>query len=136
MTLNKYIFACQKETDLAEATKANKDPPASYRETLTGGNADKGSDVFHNHQGAQCTRCHTIWEWGGDAGPVLKGVGERLSRQQILESLVVPSAAYSPGYGVFSLEMRDGEAVAGIVASEDETILKIKIGKWSSFTLS
>ncbi len=112
-----------------QSAKPADDPLSPFREALAGGNADKGRDIFFSHEAAQCVRCHTVYEWGGDAGPHLDGVGERLSAEQLLESLIVPSAAFALNYGMVALEMKGGEELAGIVESETETVLKLKIDK-------
>ena len=54
----------------------------------------------------ELTRCHTLG--GGSAGdasgievgPPLRGIGSELSREQLLEALVDPSARIAPGFGV------------------------------------
>ena len=105
------------------------DPLAKYRSALIGGDANKGRRIFYRNEAAQCVRCHSIFEWGGDAGPGLMGVGERLSPEKILESMVLPSAVLAPGYGVVSLELNNDKIVAGVVSEEDETSITLKIGK-------
>lgn len=109
--------------------KSSDDPLALYREALFGGNPRKGGNLFYRHEGAQCVRCHTIWEYGGDAGPVLSGVASRLSREELLLSMVEPSAQFSAGYAVVTLELKDGETVAGIVQEESDTQIIVKAGK-------
>ncbi len=112
------------------------DPLAEFQSTLSGGDAVKGQRIFSRHEGAQCTRCHSIWEWGGDAGPNLMGVGDRLIKEKILESLIMPSAVLAPGYEVTSVTLKDETVVAGIVAEETEAELKIKVGKDNVKTVS
>lgn len=118
-----------KKLDAYQKAKPADDPLAAFEETLAGGRPEMGRELFRNHAGGQCVRCHTIYEWGGDAGPGLDNVGSRLTKKEILAALIEPSAAFAKGYGVVSLEMKDGESVAGIVEDENETTLKVKIGK-------
>ncbi len=96
---------------------------------MIGGNAGRGNQIFYNNEAAQCVRCHAIFEVGGNAGPGLLGVGERLSREQLLESMVAPSASYAAGYGVVILEMKDGSTASGIVMNEDDEYITLKVGK-------
>lgn len=112
-----------------QAAKPKDDSLALYRETLAGGNQWRGREVFYNHEAAQCVRCHAVFELGGNAGPGLAGVGDRLSAEKLLESLVHPSAELAMGYGVVILEMKDGETVSGIVMEETPEHLSLKIGK-------
>ncbi len=109
--------------------KSTNDPLALFRETLAGGDKDKGRNVFYRHEAAQCVRCHAVFEYGGNAGPGLAGVGDRLSKEEILESLINPSAVLADGYGVASLTLKDGSIVSGIIAEETGDFIKVKIGK-------
>jgi putative heme-binding domain-containing protein len=79
---------------------------ASYAGSLLGGDANKGRDVFFNNQNAQCMKCHAYDDRGGNAGPRLNGIANRISRQQMLEALITPSARLSPGYGMVTLELK------------------------------
>jgi quinoprotein glucose dehydrogenase len=72
---------------------------AAYADALYGGDAGRGRRIFFANQSAQCIRCHAIDDRGGNAGPPLDGVARRLSRQQLLEALINPSARIAPGYG-------------------------------------
>ena len=118
-----------KKLEVYQSSKPKNELLAAFRETLAGGNVDRGHDLFYNHEGAQCVRCHTIYEWGGDAGPGLENVGKRLTKEELLADLIEPSAAFANGYGVVSLEMKDGSSVAGIVEEENDSVIKLKIGK-------
>ena len=112
-----------------QAAKPQDDPLARYRETLAGGDARSGARLFYSHEAAQCVRCHSIFEMGGNAGPGLAGVGSRLTDEQILQSIVDPSAVLAPGYGMVVLQMQDQESITGIVLEESEEQLRLKIGK-------
>lgn len=82
------------------ATKsATNDPVAAYSEALRGGNAARGRLIVLRHQGAQCLRCHAIASRGSEVGPNLRTIGATLTREQLLEALVAPSARIAPGYG-------------------------------------
>src|SRR5690606_39419521 len=54
------------------------------------GDAERGERVFWNHETAVCTRCHALKDSGGNAGPALDHVGSTLTREQLLEALVLP----------------------------------------------
>jgi quinoprotein glucose dehydrogenase len=73
-------------------------------------------------------KCHAYDDKGGNAGPRLNGIATKISRQQILEALIAPSARLSPGYGMVSLELRDGKKLFGTVEKENETSITLKIG--------
>ncbi len=109
--------------------KVKNDPLTAYAETLAGGDKRRGQNIFYRNEAAQCVRCHAIFEWGGDAGPVLAGIGSKRTPKELLESIIEPSAKYSPGYGVVILTLKDGTNTGGIVMEETETDIKLKIGK-------
>ena len=101
---------------------------AAFAGALFGGNPDRGSRVFYSNQSAQCIRCHSYGDYGGNAGPRLNGVANKLSREQLLEALIDPSARLAPGYGMITLELKDGNKISGILQEETSQGLKLKIG--------
>ena len=101
---------------------------AAYEGALAGGDEEKGRRIFFRHQSAQCMRCHAFNDFGGNAGPRLNGVAARLTKQQILESLITPSARLAPGFGNVTLELKGGKKVSGILQEEKSTGLLVKAG--------
>ncbi|QCR22735.1 HEAT repeat domain-containing protein [Pontibacter sp. SGAir0037] len=101
---------------------------ASFEGSLFGGDALRGRKIFFSHQTAQCIRCHSYDDMGGNAGPRLNGVSQRLERTQLLEALINPSARLAPGYGVVTLELKNGRSVSGVLQGEKENSLSLKIG--------
>jgi len=55
---------------------------------------------------------------GGEQGPDLSLVGKRLGRGKLMESIVNPSAEITPGYGLSTVVLKNGEAHSGRLASE------------------
>ena len=107
-------------------THSDKGIIAEYLECLEGGDPKKGQDVLVRNSAAQCLKCHAIRGYGGVAGPPLDGVGDRLDRHFLLESLIDPSAHLAAGYGVVTAILNNDQAVSGILESENETELIIK----------
>ncbi|MCK8494998.1 HEAT repeat domain-containing protein [Spirosoma sp. RP8] len=101
---------------------------ASYQASLFGGEPDKGRRIFFRHQTAQCIRCHSYDDLGGNAGPRLNGVASRLTREQLLEAVINPSARLAPGFGTAILDMKDGKTLSGIVQKETDSELVLKSG--------
>lgn len=110
-------------------SKPVTDPLAIYSESLSGGDAEAGQQVFYRNQAAQCARCHNAGRGGGDVGPVLDGIGALLSREELLQSLVDPGARLSPGYGMVTLTFGDGSTVTGTLMEEDEQFIVVKSGE-------
>lgn len=109
---------------------------ASYASSLLGGDPNRGKQIFFRNQNAQCMKCHSYDDRGGNAGPRLNGVGKRISREQILEALISPSARLSPGFGMVSLELKDGQKVTGVLQGESKTGLKVKVGLEADRTIA
>jgi quinoprotein glucose dehydrogenase len=99
-----------------------------YAGALYGGNPNRGARVFYGHQTAQCIRCHSYGDYGGNAGPRLNGIAARLSREQLLEALINPSARLAPGYGMVTVELTNGKKISGILQEEKPSALTLKIG--------
>ncbi|MEC7802718.1 MAG: HEAT repeat domain-containing protein [Verrucomicrobiota bacterium] len=106
------------------ATYAAGDPGRIHALSLQGGNPSSGELVFRN-QGA-CLQCHKIDGQGGEQGPELSLVGDRMEPSKLLESLVNPNAEISPGYGLSTISMTNGDALVGrILTEEDDAIVLI-----------
>lgn len=114
--------------ELYEQSKDQNNIVEQYKEALYGGNRREGYRIFYNHESAQCIRCHAVFEVGGNAGPGLAEVGNRLSREKLLESLLDPSAAYAPGYALVSITMKNGDSFAGTLQSENDAIIVLQSG--------
>jgi putative heme-binding domain-containing protein len=97
-----------------------------FKEALFGGNIQAGNFIFNRNQAAQCVRCHNVGGEGGIVGPSLKGIASRLTREQLLQALIEPSARIAPGYGTISLTLTDGQEVSGSVISETEQEIQLK----------
>ncbi len=98
-----------------------------FASSLFGGDKNEGKNIFNYNSVAQCVRCHTAGNAsdGGAVGPSLKKIATVLTREQILEALVNPSARLSPGYGSVSLKLTDGQEVFGTLAKETDIELII-----------
>ncbi len=100
--------------------KAGEEEWKMYAGALAQGNAIEGRSIYLENQTAQCIRCHAYDDMGGNAGPNLNGVAKRLSREELLVSLVDPSARIAPGFGQVSVNKKDGETITGTFISETE----------------
>ena len=110
------------EAKQVAATYAAGDAGRIHALSLFGGDPSSGELVFRN-QGA-CLQCHKIDGQGGEQGPELNLVGDRMEPSKLLESLVNPNAEISPGYGLSTVMMSSGDAMVGrILADEDNTLV-------------
>jgi quinoprotein glucose dehydrogenase len=109
-------------------SQAGAPPRATFAEALRGGSVARGRQVVFGNPSAQCTRCHTFGGAGPDVGPDLRGVGARLTREQLLEALVAPNARVAPGYGFVTLTLHGGETIAGQLLEESASNLLVQTG--------
>ena len=97
-----------------------------FKEALFGGSLTDGRNNFNYNSTIQCVRCHNVGGEGATVGPNLKGVASRLTREQLLQALIEPSARIAPGYGSTNFVLTDGQEVSGSVISETADEIQLK----------
>jgi quinoprotein glucose dehydrogenase len=100
---------------------------AAFQPTLLGGDAANGEKLFKEHAVAQCFRCHKVGGAGGEAGPDLTGYGKKRDRAYILESIIHPNAKIAEGFQMVMITPKQGDMVAGVVKSENDTELVLTV---------
>src|SRR5262249_24119455 len=108
-----------------EAKRPKNDHLAAYRETLQGGDAEAGRQVFLNKTDVACLRCHKINGQGGEVGTELTGIGGKQTREYLLESIVDPNRQIAKGFETVVLALKNGQAVSGIIKEETEKQVKL-----------
>jgi quinoprotein glucose dehydrogenase len=111
---------------LATSSKG-KDELAPYLESLTGGDAQRGRNIFLNNSAVYCQRCHKLDGQGGEVGPQLNGIAadKEKDRRYLLESVVYPNAKIAKGYETVVLVLLDGRTVSGVLKSDDKKQIKL-----------
>lgn len=107
---------------------------------LDGGDPQRGKEVFFRQVAVQCLRCHQIGTDGGNVGPDLSTVGQRLTRELILESILQPNARIAVGYETAVVISRSGDNWVGIVQQDTAEVLTLRVtegetGKSSTVSL-
>ena len=100
-----------------------------------GGDATEGKRLFYEHPGAQCIRCHGVRGEGGIVGPGLSSVGNRLTREQLLESIVFPNKTIAVGFENATIVLKSGANHSGLVKSETATELVLDSPEDGKLTL-
>lgn len=88
-----------------------------------GGNQGNGGKVFER----TCAACHQHGKLGKEFGPKLTDVGERLSKEQIIRSMVWPNEEISKGYETVMVLTYDGQPFNGFILQEDEDYLTLGV---------
>jgi quinoprotein glucose dehydrogenase len=105
---------------LAKRNEARRvdEKTARYLDSLSGGDAEKGREIFRGKTQLECLRCHVAEADGGIVGPNLKDVSKRLTRLAMLESIVDPNRVFAPGYQGTVVFPLDGQPVEGTVVED------------------
>lgn len=74
-----------------------------------------------------CFICHQIGEEGVAFGPALTEIGDKLPKDALYASILEPSAAISFGFEGFELTLKDGSFRIGIVASETDDVIIVRV---------
>jgi putative heme-binding domain-containing protein len=87
------------------------------------GNAENGKKVFE----ANCTTCHIIKDVKGvEFGPNLSTLKSR-NALSIVTEIINPNNSIADKYGQWELEMTDGTRLTGIITSENNQSLALKL---------
>ncbi|MEM7655897.1 MAG: HEAT repeat domain-containing protein, partial [Bacteroidota bacterium] len=119
-----------------EATLPSDDPLAAYRVAMYGGNPKQGGRTAYLNASAQCFRCHQVNGRGGAVGPDLTGIASVLDREQLLESLIEPSARLAPGYGTVVVKLTNGDQRVGTIVTDSDAALTIATAEGGEITLA
>jgi len=148
------LFPVELGFDLVAAARARKDPALDVRlrelearraldpalaphlDALFGGDREAGKQVFREKAETTCLRCHKIeWDEGGSVGPDLRGLGKRLSRLQVLESIVQPNRHVTAGYRNTIFALADERVIEARILLEDETKYRVLDAEARTFDL-
>jgi putative heme-binding domain-containing protein len=89
---------------------------------LTGGDPKAGRELFFSPK-AICSTCHRIKDQGGLIGPNLSQIGAIRTREDLLESIVFPSASIARGYETLVAVTKDGRTITGVLTRETANAL-------------
>ena len=90
------------------------------------GNPEHGRALFADLKGLACVKCHAVGGEGGNVGPDLSGIGARYPREELITSVLNPSAKIFPGYEPLIVATGDGRTLTGIVKVDTPDGLEIQ----------
>jgi putative membrane-bound dehydrogenase-like protein len=97
---------------------------AAVKRTLAAkGDAKKGALLFKSQS---CTSCHTTADGQLPKGPHLVEIGKRSKADELVESILKPSAKIAQGYETYHFELRDGRVFSGFVVGERADAIVIR----------
>ncbi|MCA1686430.1 MAG: c-type cytochrome, partial [Planctomycetia bacterium] len=89
------------------------------------GRPERGRALFNDPKGLACLKCHAVGGEGGAVGPELSTVGAKYPKDELIASVLYPSARISSGYEPVVLATADGRVLSGIVKGETPDSLEI-----------
>ena len=104
--------------------KDNRPLPAISELASRPGESSRGEVLFTGV--GTCARCHLINGKGIEVGPDLSGIGNKLSREAMYESILFPSAGISHNYESWLVQTLDGNLLTGILLSETDSEIQLK----------
>jgi putative heme-binding domain-containing protein len=98
------------------------------------GDAEKGKAVFLLAAN-KCVDCHKHGGTGKEIGPDLTAIGKDRSKDELLESLLLPSRRVEAKYQSYTVQCTDGKAVTGVLVKRDakETVIRDAQNKEHTF---
>jgi putative heme-binding domain-containing protein len=93
-------------------------------EGLEGGDPARGEVVYFGEKG-KCSTCHRVGDQGGQVGPDLSTIADRLDRAALYHAIEAPSAAIEPAYLPYTVAMTDGRVVVGVVRAEGKESIRV-----------
>ncbi len=97
-------------------------------ELLDGGDGKSGREIFFERLDVSCARCHLVKDKGGVVGPPLTKVGGERTKEQLLESILLPNKVIVQGYGQLMLKLDNDAIEVGRVEKETEAEILLVLG--------
>ncbi len=107
-------------------SKAGKPLPQLYELVRREGDAGKGRDIFFLTEQNACGGCHRVQGRGNWVGPDLSTIGTKYGKDELLRSILSPSAAIGYNYRSLVLALDDGRVITGLPVEEAAGRLVLK----------
>lgn len=107
------------------AQPKEKEILARYRAAaIKGGNAGRGKTVFESKQAA-CAKCHVLSGKKKKAGPKLGTIGDKFIRDQLIRSVLEPSARIHPDHATTTVVTTAGKTINGVLQSRGKQEIQL-----------
>lgn len=87
------------------------------------GNPERGRELFLRQS---CNACHTYAAGQVPKGPHLVDIGKRYKREELIESIINPSAKIAQGFDTYVFATEDGKIYTGFVTGEGAEAVRIR----------
>lgn len=82
-----------------------------------------------------CATCHMAGPTGNEFGPKLTEIGTKMPKEEILRSILHPSAGISFNHEGWEVKLKDGSTLTGIIASKTENEIDLRFPGVNKMTL-
>jgi putative heme-binding domain-containing protein len=100
--------------------------PASIS-SLTG-DPERGKKLFWD-KSSNCATCHKIGNEGVSLGPELTRIGQKRTRDELLDSLLNSSRTVDPAFAAYLLVTKDGRSISGLLVRRTPTEVVLRDAK-------
>ncbi len=90
------------------------------------GNSDRGRQVFFREGANACSSCHRVQGRGHWVGPDLSTIGVKYGRDELVRSILSPSAAIGYNFRSVVVALNDGRVITGLPIEETSGKLVLK----------
>ncbi len=115
-----------------------KNLPAIAELAKRSGDATRGKAVWNASfaGAAQCSKCHTVRGVGGQVGPDLSSIGKKASRENLYESILIPSKAIADQYIQHSVTTTAEVTVSGLLVADTPTAITLRDANGKDTTIN
>ena len=105
-----------------QVAKTQVKMPALNELTALQAKPENGRTIFSR----VCATCHMVGTTGFEFGPKLTEIGTKMPKEELLRSILHPSAGIAFNYEGWELKMNDGSTLSGIIASKTENDVELR----------
>ena len=112
-------------------TAGGRPLPSIFELVRREGDADNGREVFFRAGANSCGSCHRVQGNGQWIGPDLSTIGVKYGKDELIRSILSPSAAIGFSFRSLVVALADGRVVTGLPVEEtaDRLVLKTAEGQ-------
>ncbi len=99
------------------------------------GDPDKGRAVFFRTGQTSCASCHRVQGQGQWVGPDLSTIGAKYGKDELLRSILNPSAAIGYSFRSLVLALTDGRTITGLAVEDTPDRLVVKTADGQRITI-
>jgi len=107
-------------------TSTGRPLPPFFELVRREGRADRGREVFFRESSNSCGGCHRVQGQGQWVGPDLSTIGTKYGRDELLRSILNPSAAIGYNYRTHTVALGDGRVLTGLAVEDGPDALVLK----------